>query len=56
MKIGLYSPWFWLWLCFDGFDIVMQISHVVCRGANIDMVLFLGRLARLDDEVCENHI
>ena len=34
-----------------GFDIIMQISHVVCQGANIKMMLFLGKSAGLNSEV-----
>ena len=34
-----------------GFDIIMQISHVVCQGANIKMMLFLRKSAGLNSEV-----
>ena len=34
-----------------GFDIIMQISHVVCQGANIIMMLFLRKSAGLNSEV-----
>ena len=34
-----------------GFDIVMQISHVVCQGANIKMMLFLRKSAGLNSKV-----
>ena len=34
-----------------GFDIIMQISHVVCQGANIKMMLFLRKSACLNSEV-----
>ena len=34
-----------------GFDIIMQISHVVCQGANIKMILFLRKSAGLNSEV-----
>ena len=34
-----------------GFDIVMQISHVVCQGANIKMMRFLRKSAGLNSEV-----
>ena len=34
-----------------GFDIIMQISHVVCQRANIKMMLFLRKLAGLNSEV-----
>ena len=34
-----------------GFDIIMQISHVVCQGANIKMMLFLRKSAGLNREV-----
>ena len=41
-----------------GFDIIMQISHVVCQGANIKMMLFLRKSAGLNSEVYlrQNHI
>ena len=29
----------------------MQISYVVCQGANIEMIPFLGKSARLNSEV-----
>ena len=34
-----------------GLDIIMQISHVVCQGANIKMMLFLRKSAGLNSEV-----
>ena len=34
-----------------GFDIIMQISHVVCQGANIKMMLFPRKSAGLNSEV-----
>ena len=34
-----------------GFDIIMQIAHVVCQGPNIKMMLFLVKSARLNSEV-----
>ena len=37
--------------CHFGFDITMQISHVFCQGANIEMMLFLRKSAGLNSEV-----
>ena len=34
-----------------GFDIIMQISHVVFQGTNIKMMLFLRKSAGLNSEV-----
>ena len=34
-----------------GFDIIMQISHVVCQGANIKMMLFFRKSVGLNSEV-----
>ena len=34
-----------------GFHIIMQISHVVCQGENIKMILFLRKSAGLNSEV-----
>ena len=34
-----------------GFDIIMQISHVVCQGANNKLMLFLRKSAGLNSEV-----
>ena len=36
-----------------GFDIIMQISRVVCQGANIKMMLFLRKSASLNNEESE---
>ena len=35
----------------DGFHIIMQISHVVCQGANIEMKPFLRKSALLISKV-----
>ena len=34
-----------------GFDFILQISHVVCQGANIKMMLFLRKSTGLNSEV-----
>ena len=35
----------------DGFHIIMQISHLVCQGANNDLLPFLRKSARLNSKV-----
>ena len=34
-----------------GFDIIMQISHVVCKWPNIKLMLFLRKSVSLNSEV-----